>query len=192
MDPMKKKKLEIILAVVLILAVIIALIIIFWQKPTGDEPVITDQPPVELPDTPGTIETPGGDTTYVSPSEPQEVAPETVIRDFVVRFGSFSSESDYINIEDVMPMATASLQSRLDVLAEDARNDNNGLYYGVSTKVISMTEVSNSGTIAVFTATTQRIESIDAPGNTSVRYQDIEVTLVKNGLGWLVDDFTWQ
>ena len=187
MDPMKKKKLEIILAVVVILAVIIILIILFWKRPST-EPEVTDETPTELPD--------GSDITqpdvdYEVPEGPQEQLPQTAVRVFVERFGSFSSESDYINIDDILPMATASLQPRLESVADQARGGN-GTYYGISTKIITIEELSNDGSTAAYYITTQRQEAIDTPANTTIRYQDIEVTLVKNGLNWLVNDFAWH
>jgi len=45
---------------------------------------------------------------------------------------------------------------------------------------------------AVMLVTTQRNESFDSPKNTSVRYQDIELQMVKDGDGWLIDGFSWQ
>jgi hypothetical protein len=179
-----ERRTEMLIAGGVLVALAILLLALFFRK---DEEASTE------------IETPvvRDDESVVPHVDPEdipaqhEVSAATVGRIFVERFGSFSSESDYENIDDVMTLATTSLQSRLEDLAETARGERNDEYYGVSTRIITVkTEVATE-TSARFLITTQREEAIADPGNTSVRYQDIRVELLKEGDSWLVDAFTW-
>ena len=118
--------------------------------------------------------------------------PETIARVFVERFGSFSSESGYGNIEEVMVLATPGVQAQLEQILEQARASSSEAYYGVSTTVIGLTKQVVTDDEVEFLVTTQRRESIDSPANTVVKCQDINVTLVASGDTWLVSDFAWS
>lgn len=167
------------------IAVILALIFLIWwllRDDTVEEhdgaqdglpaDVVADEP-VEVPD------------------GPVEISPLPIARTFVERFGSYSTESDYQNVEDVLTLATAGFQDELEQLAIDARRSENGLYYGVSTQILTVATESESDTVAVLRFTTQREEAAGSPGNVSIRNQDILVTLEKVGDGWLVSSFEW-
>ena len=108
------------------------------------------------------------------------------------RFGSFSTESDYKNIEDVLSLVTTDLQVQLKQLLKDSRAQKNNSFYGVSTKVIGFNVVESTDTEMKAEIITQRSESIESPANTSVRYQNIALQLVKLDGEWLVSDYTWE
>lgn len=126
------------------------------------------------------------------PPGPVEVLPTTVVRTFVERLGSYSNQAKASNIDDIVELSTEALQPRLILLADQARSNSGDGYYGVSTYVIAMNEIARDDQNVSYTVTTQRHESIDSPANTTMIYQDIQVSLVKNGVDWLVSDFQWQ
>ena len=115
----------------------------------------------------------------------------TIARVFVERFGSFSNHGDYENVDAVMDLATESLQVRLNELVDEASSDDGSVYYGVSTYVLSIDQVEVSDTQEVLEVLTQREESFETPGNTSVKYQTMQLTMTKVADQWLVDDFQW-
>ena len=153
-------------------------------EPGTDTPVTEPEPVAQqLPEVnPADIPAPG------------VVSASTIARTFIERFGSYSSQSDFANVDDIRVLATASFQAELDQQVAELRSvtDAEGGYTGVSTTVISMKTVSETETETTFLITTQREESVGTPGNTSVRYQDVEVSLVKSGDSWLISDVTWQ
>lgn len=179
-----ERRTEVIIAAGVLVALAIVLFMLFFRKPEA-EPVDRDTRVTREEDP----EIPQVDPEDIP--EQNEVSATTIGRIFVERFGSYSSEADYENIDDVMAISTDALQSRLERLAEDARREQGSGYYGVSTRIITVKTESTSESAAQFLITTQREEAIDAPGNTSVRYQDIRVKLVKEGDEWLINDFTW-
>lgn len=189
----RKTKIEIILAVLVIL-VFIGLVV-WWKWP------VTQQGQVVSTSTASNITTSTNratstESTTVDPTNVpvvKETSPSTVARTFVERLGSYSTEADAENIEDILPMATASFQNELRALVREARETTDGVYYGVSTIVITSPKtVSASATQTVLSMTTQREETMDTPENTVVSYQAITITLVKSGTTWLVDDYSWS
>ena len=180
---MKKRQIEILIALLVLIGVIVLLWYLLLRKG----------------------ETPGGSDDVVEPSETDDlffeepvveaepvVMPDPIARTFVERFGSFSTEADYSNVDDVLGIVTPKLRVTLQDIAEAARAEQSGLYYGVSTQVITMAVVSETETSATLQITTQRQESFGSPGNTQSRYQDIIIDLVKIDGDWLVSGFTWE
>lgn len=134
------------------------------------------------------------------PSVPEEMIPQvatvsasTIVKTFVERFGSYSSESDFANVDDVISLATPTFKNELTRLAANARKSasKDDAYYGISTIVLSTSMKDETETSATMVALTQREEAVGSPGNTTVRYQSITVDLVKDGDDWLIDGFTW-
>lgn len=191
----RKTKIEIALAVLLIL--LLLGFFMWWRMQKTEEVATTATTTSHISgsnSTTSTSSSTGSSTTETTTTAVvKETSPNTVARTFVERIGSYSSEADAANIEDILPMATASFQKQLEQLAKESRAAEDGSYYGVSTVVLTAPKtVSSTATQIVLSMTTQREETIDEPGNTSVRYQDITITLVKSGTTWLVDGYTWK
>ncbi len=189
----RKTKIEIALAIAVLL--LFSAFVLFWRQkaitPTATTPTaatVTTSKDRSVTAT-GSTDT----TTTPAPVVVKETSATTVARTFVERLGSYSSESDAANIEDILPMATTSFQKQLETLAKQSRASSDGSYYGVSTLVVTAPKtVSASSTQTVLSMTTQREESKGDPGNTTIKYQSITITLVKSGTTWLVDGYTWK
>ena len=177
------RKSEVAIALLIILVLIAVLLFLFRKNESetvNSEPKTTT---TEVTDT--TTETP------TTPAPPQHATATTVARIFVERFGSYSTDVDYANVTDVLPVVTDALKAQLQDIAEDARKTADDSYYGVSTNVIKITTDKTTDAATTLTVKTQREEAFGTPGNTSVRYQDIRVEFVKVGEDWLVSSFTW-
>lgn len=113
-------------------------------------------------------------------------------KSFVTRYGSFSNEADFANLEDVLPLTSASFAAQLQDIIDTGEAPEE--YYGVTTNIITVKvqeEDETAGT-ATATITTQREEAIGSPQNTTVKYQDIILTFVMEDGVWKVDSATWQ
>ena len=62
----------------------------------------------------------------------------------------------------------------------------------IKKKATAPKTVTSTDTTITLSMTTQREETIDQPGNTTIKYQSITVSLVKSGTTWLVDGYTWK
>ncbi len=192
----RKTKIELGLAIaVLIFALAF---FIFWM--TRAKPAAVVAQPMVQQNVPAskdkTTKTPSGTvsaTTTSAPAVAGETSALTIAKIFVERLGSYSSEADAVNLTDILPLATTSLQKTLSDTAKKVRASSSGTYYGISTLVVTAPKmVSSSDTATVLSMTTQRQESTGTPGNSTIKYQNITVTLVKSGTTWLVDSYTWK
>lgn len=175
-------------------AILLALVFVAWwiTKDSAPSSVGEQQKTQALP----TTNTTPKPATTIDPADvprTQEVSASTVVRAFVERIGSYSSESDYQNVNDVAGLVTAELAEQLEQDAENARTQapDNGGYYGISTSFVGAKNSEESETSMVFLVQTQREESFGSPGNSTVRYQTVEVTLVKEQEEWKVSEYTW-
>lgn len=180
---MNKKRLEAIAAIIILLALIVLVVFLLLKKqdvkdvtPNGNVTTTNELPVVAPEDVP----------------EPQAVSAQTVSRVFVERFGSYSSESDFQNISDILDLSTPAFQTQLQGLIADQRSRQPDGYYGVSTFVISSKVIAESDTAMTLLITTQRREAVGSPGNSTTRYQDIEVKLEKIAEDWLIAGYTWK
>lgn len=190
----RKTQLEISLAIGVILISILALMWWLRRPATVENTAATNTAAITASTNKPTTGA-AGTTAATTPATPVVVqtSPTTVARTFVERIGSYSSEADAANIEDILSMATTSFKNKLVALAKESRATSDGSYYGISTQVMTAPKtVSSTDTQAVMTMTTQREETIDTPGNTTVKYQEITITLVKSGTTWLVDGYAWK
>jgi hypothetical protein len=179
----RKSKFEIVGAIL----ILIILLVFLWWLFARNQPT----PETTLP--PTTEQAGEGAGTVVAPVEPHvavTTAP-TIARSFVERLGSFSTESDYKNIDDVMSMASAGLQNKLKALKATALKSPAKTYYGVSTRVVTLETATETETTATINITTSRTESVNDPRSKSTRYQDVTLNLVKSGNTWLVEDYQW-
>ena len=184
---------KIIIAAILVIIAII-LILLFWpSKQKSVTPTANQTNTLETTNSQPTTE-PKPAPTPVTPEEKQKATAQTVAKIFAERFGSYSSESQADNLEDLLPLATtgytATLQAQIKKLREA---DPSADYYGVTTRVLSTTlsgEVSD-GT-ATFDVLTQREEATGSVDNLSITYQTLTVSLKLVGEDWLVNGAVWQ
>lgn len=114
---------------------------------------------------------------------------------FVERFGSYSNQSNFANLDDLMPFMTAQMQKwAKDKITSSQNSAPPVLYKGVTTKalsqtVVSMDEQKGSAQIKV---STQRKELIGTSTNFKVYNQDVLITFSKEDSAWLVDSAVWQ
>ncbi len=186
----RKTKIEIALAVAVLLLFVAFLL--FWKQKAVTPSATTTEKTTITTSSDKTTGTSTDTTTQETPVV-KETSAITVARTFVERLGSYSSEADAANIEDILPMATTAFQKKLETLAKQARTSGDGSYYGVSTLVVTAPKtLSSSATQTVLSLTTQREETVGDPGSTTVKYQSITITLVKSGTTWLVDGYSWK
>lgn len=181
----------IIAGVIVVIAII--LILLLWPRrgavpapepsaPTAEE-VLTPAP------------TPPAPPPVLTPAEKAEVSAETVGKIFVERYGSYSSESDLQNIADVLDLTTGRYRRVLEnFIAETRAAGAPSTYYGVSTRVISVTTTAldDSAGTATLTIITQRDESRGSVRDSSVKYQTIILEVSQEDGTWKVDNATWQ
>ena len=190
MELSKRMKKTLVLLLMLIIVILLILYLMrIWsstpssineQTPIVEEPVAQVEEPVISEET---------------QAEQQEAAAEanvrTVVKSFAERYGSYSSEADFANIIDVLPLMTDGYAARTQEMMATWKSSD--VYYGVTTRVLAMdiTMDETAGT-AQATVNTQREEARGEVQNISVSYQDLVLDLVRVSGSWFVDNAAWQ
>jgi hypothetical protein len=114
---------------------------------------------------------------------------------FTERFGSFSNQTDFVNITDLKSAMTSSMAAWADKFIADAREQGTStVYSGTTTRALTPTVEAfdeKAGTATVRVGTQRRQ---DASGTVAgeVYYQDIVLELIKVNGEWKVDSAEWQ
>lgn len=114
---------------------------------------------------------------------------------FAERFGSYSNQSNYGNIEDLKTLMNTDMRIWIDSWLKTLRAvDYSGSYYGVSTKaltgeVMTFSRINGEASILV---TTKRRESRETLGNYTEFMQDILINFVKESGEWKTSGAFWQ
>lgn len=132
-------------------------------------------------------------------TQPEGTAPEQVTdvlafaRSFAERYGSFSTQSNFENMEALYPFMNPAMTQRSAAYIADQRTKKSpGNYQGTTTRALGAQVVSGAGTdTRTVRVSTQRQESTEAQVNARVYYQDIELTMVQVESQWKVDSVEW-
>src|SRR3989338_1671952 len=152
----------------IILIVVIALALILWwflgRAPQASAPASNNgaSTPVvpAVPVNPLPLGTAASSDKNLS-AVAQSAGAAQVARAFAERFGSYSNQSDFENIENLYPFMTERLRSTMQaqVLQERAALDRNAPYQGVTTRVVAVTVNSENNREALLTLSTQRTQT---------------------------------
>jgi len=177
----------------IIILIIIGVIVLVWSlispsklgpTDTGSE-LTTENQPVFVVESPSlTAPRP------IKPQENDEFTASNLARDFAARFGSWSTDNQGKNLQELLAVSSARMQNRLENIELNfAVNEFSGITTkALSTETIYLDEDSGDATIKV---QTQRIATANDLSE-NIYYQSAEVDLIKSGNNWLVDDFVWQ
>lgn len=185
MEQEKKKKWIWIIAAILVL-----LVILWWAFRTSDFDFSNtnqdnaNQPPEFVP--------PSVNLEYQPPEVPAQTNTEfnitNLAKNYAARFGSWSTDSDGYNLEELLPLSSSSMQAYLKGIDTESGSED---FSGVTTKSLSAKIQASSDSSATVMVGTQRIET-RADLSTDTYYQDIEIKVIKVGDTWLVNAANWQ
>lgn len=205
--------LVILLLLILIIAAIIYLLLVYFKvTPTtppvnlnanlNQEAALPDQPQPDLVTFNNTnssvkADLQGLNNEVEEVNETEQVSVLLIAESFAERFGSYSNQSDYSNLDDLTVFMTNSMTSWVNnTYKENLRlqNPDFNTYYAIETKAISkqvenLDEEKGSAEVLV---KTQRQEFKNNTNNPTVFYQDILLKFVKSNDQWEVDGAYWQ
>jgi len=202
------KRTKRIIGVIIAVIILLLLLLLLWllsQRPdiapinVGNQPTNTNQPLGSLNTTTGGTTRPsGGDTEPEEPEpEPEPVDQRASLRSlaaaFAERYGSYSNQGDFENLEELQALMTDALAAQTDSFIAGARAEGSGTaeYVGVTTRAVNTTisgynEDQGLGTVTV---KTQR-EEITSQGS-RIYYQDLVLDFVREGELWKVKTAQW-
>jgi len=191
-----------ILLLLLILGVLIYVLLMKYRQPAS--PIVTNENININTNTAGLANLNVQiSSTYLAPEslttekeiQQKEKTALLVASSFAERYGSFSNQSDFANLNDLKLFMTESMKTYIDGVIAKSRAENASAdeYYGVETKVISSDVQKLDDTLgqAEIMFTSQRSE-YKGTANPRVYYQDILIKLEKVNDQWLVNGAYWQ
>ena len=183
----RRNKILIIAGIVVIILII--LLLLFFRSRSPGSTNGTNQPQITIP---ASQNVPPEQQQAAVAQHVQNAGVETVAKLFVERYGSYSTEAQFQNIRDVMPLATATYAAELQAQIDHAPTPTD--FYGVTTVVLSVNvdQMDDAAGSAHAVVSTQRTESKGSPQDRHVFYQTIELTFAKEGGQWKVADATWK
>ncbi len=180
------------LIVVTALVIAIAAMVAYFLWKTRTTPTPNSNVAVNPAATPlGSTANPVGTIVPTQTTTPFATA-EATARSFTERWGSFSSESDFQNVRDLYSVMTGTMKTWADSYVRDQRKAQAaGDFFGVTTRAMKTEVTEDKGDAVKILVTAQRVETKGSIAPRSY-YQTMEVSLVKNGSGYLVDGAWWK
>jgi hypothetical protein len=124
--------------------------------------------------------------------EAARVSLESTAKIFAERYGSYSRESEFANVRDVLSLMSASFAAQAEA-AMDREASSDG-YYGVTTRILNLTvtAMDEEKGMAEVRVNTQRAEARESAQHSTVSYQTLALAFVKEHGVWKVDGVTWE
>lgn len=115
---------------------------------------------------------------------------------FAERYGSYSNQTDYDNLESLLVFMTTSFATttKTYVAAERAKHRDTSIYYGISTRAtaVKTQSLEEPRGEAAFLVSTFRKETIGAAGNVTSFQEDALINFEREAGVWRVDRVIWQ
>ncbi|MFH1744884.1 MAG: hypothetical protein ABH881_01805 [bacterium] len=114
---------------------------------------------------------------------------------FAERFGSYSNQSDFQNIEDLKIFMSEEMGVWADgyIATERIKMGDSSIYYGIVTKAVAEEVRSYDESVMSVLVNTRRREMAASTDNSSDTFsQDILIGLVKENGIWKIDSAFWQ
>ncbi|MDO8425194.1 MAG: hypothetical protein Q7T01_01620 [bacterium] len=180
--------------------VLIAVVLLLLRR--GDAPVSvttpSDDAAAQAQPVVGTDGLTGAGTVVV-PARPSEAtAVRQVARTFAERLGSFSSEGDFVNLEDLYPLMTDAYRRDRQQYVAAQRAQRSAAAAVASSAVttvvlqiaVELPEGDDSSTARAAVGTQRTTDEFGKPPRTST--QDLDLELEKAGDRWLVSSAVWK
>lgn len=201
---MHAKQKFLIIIIILAVALIVGISIIYYVYNINQDPdTVNANANKKLTNT--TTVTTNSSTTNTNSSTTETVAPErteqeektfilNLAKNFTERFGTYSNQNDFANLENSKVYATADMQARLDKIIDDNQKYKYQPYFSIDAEATSATlleyEFGQDSAKAQVVAIRQETQSL--PDKTTNYNQTAEVVLKKQNNTWKIDIITWR
>lgn len=112
------------------------------------------------------------------------------VRNFIERYGSFSSDSPFVNIYELKDEMSARFWQEVEKEINNQSLSENSTFYSINTKTLNLNEKTSTNNSIVYLVTTQREEISNK--TYKLLYQQVEVELIKNGEDWQINKVNWK
>ncbi|MCL5794914.1 MAG: hypothetical protein M1338_00950 [Patescibacteria group bacterium] len=192
----RKKIIFITIAVIALLIIIFFLWWLLRPKPIVFVPPTNTDSVINPPKLPAAVSITNSPASVPIKEPKTEAALKTIALTFAERFGSFSNQSNFENLNNLRDLMTVKMRGWADNYIAEQRNNLSAEtgYYGVTTQALSViiTSFDESLGRADAQVSTQRQESKGSTQNPRVYYQSLYLKMVKTDSGWKVDEAAWK
>lgn len=194
------RRAKIIISVILLVLVVILLFLWWRSRAAVPLPKVADAPnnqavaPSLSGAPPAPLSSVQSADSLVNPAPAPRAGMEALARSFAERYGSYSNQSNFENIENLYPFMTSKMQENAQAMVAQERAKSQGPegYAGVTTRALSVIISEQSSQRAKLMVKTQRTESGSALPSSRVYYQDLGITLDNAGGVWQVGEAVWK
>ncbi|TAL19016.1 hypothetical protein EPN90_04715 [Patescibacteria group bacterium] len=199
------KRLFIALIAILLLAVVILAVLRFLPKKEAGSPRAAATPASGLAPAGNLPTAPGAAAGVNAPASAEILAglpaanDEALLqnalvvaaRDFAERYGSYSTEGDYENLEILLPSMTDKFRSQTETQIAKNRKTGSKKSVGVTTKALSVKpeEAMTKGNLNRVRVLTERLTT--ANGATTISYEELVLTFLYQESLWKADSAEW-
>lgn len=176
----------IIVAIILVLIILILLFVISQRQ----APVVNNQSLVTNQIVVNNQPLVNNQPQELTPEQKAELEKKELIikaRNFVERYGSFSSDAQFANLYDLKDEMTSRFWQETEKSIGEVQSKE---FYSISTKVLNITEKISSSDSITYSISTQRKETKNQ--TEKILYQNAEIKLTKEQGNWKVDNVKWQ
>src|SRR3989339_810371 len=195
---MSRKSIYLILIILLLIA--IALFGVFWYlsknanknnvvAPIDNNALIAEENKIAT-ETPVVVPENRNILPPVSYEEKEKAQLQQLTNAFVERYGSYSNQTDFENLTDLMTFMSQSLKNWAENLIATKRvnSPSQAPYYGVTTKVLKTEIIEFTDELVKIKVATQKSEMFGTDYNSKVSYEDLTVSLIKEEGVWRVNE----
>jgi hypothetical protein len=137
-----------------------------------------------------------GTTTTPQPRSTTEQELARIASAFAERYGSYSNQTNYENLEALLVFMTSSFsQSTQTFIAQEReKSRDTTIYYGITARAVSVgtRSLDESAGTASFAVSTFRKETIGSSSNAKTFREECVVDFRKDGGAWKVHAVEWQ
>ena len=186
MTPEQRRNI-VVTAVIVVLVLLLILLFFLLREPRVPEAPVD---PASIP----SAEVVDNTTTQPAtlPVTPAAASAQTVARNFAERFGTYSTDVAFTNIDEVQELSTPEYHNALK--GQVYALPDGTAYQGRTTRAISTEQTGGDESLGfmTFTVTVQHELTSADRANPTVEYQTATVSVEQRGDVWLVSNFAWQ
>lgn len=131
-----------------------------------------------------------GGLAPLSDEEKEKAQLKKLVSAFIERYGSYSNQTDFENLVDLMSFMSRDLKIWAEnlIASKKVNARYQTPYYGVTTKVLKTEIVDFNESIVKIKVSTQKNEMFGTDYNSKVSYEDLTVSLIQEEGVWKVDE----
>jgi len=188
----RKKKIILMVAVIVLIIVILFLIFRLFNKksPVADLPVVNNnQNQAPMTDTIKPLPAPSLDR--VKNEEDYPLGLESLASSYAERFGSYSSDAKFKNLQDLKILSSSKMIAYINDFISTSNIGQDG-YEAQEAKALNNKLILLTDNQAVILVSLQLSKYSDDQIEPTIDYSKVELTLIKSGNDWQVDEAKWQ